>query len=195
MKNRYIHTLLLCSLLCAAACSTPQVRTVENKAATPSGAGAAQSAANQPSTPPADEAAAETSDEERVKAGAAEVQLAAGGSADAKVRLEIAEGYHVNANPPSDKFLIGTELEVETEEAIQVGKPAYPAPVTRKFKFSEKPLAVYEGNADIKLPLKAQAGAAKGRRTLKARVRVQPCNDEVCFPPRVLETLIPVNIN
>ena len=130
-----------------------------------------------------------------VTASVEEVKLAAGGSAEAAVRLHIADGYHVNANPPSDRFYIGTELQAEAQEGITPGKPTYPPALTKKFGFSEKPLAVYEGEAVIKLPLAAAGTAAKGRHTFKARVRVQPCNDEACLQPRTIEAAIPVIVN
>ena len=130
-----------------------------------------------------------------VSASADEVAIRAGGSATTFVRLNIAEGYHVNANPPSSKFLIGTQLEVAAAEGVTPGRPRYPAPVNKNFSFDPKPLAVYEGAAAIGLPLRAEGAAAKGRRTLTARILVQPCNDRACLPPRTVETSIPVTIN
>ncbi len=65
----------------------------------------------------------------------------------------------------------------------------------RKLGFAEQPLSVYEGSAVIKLPLRADKSAAKGRHTLRAKVRVQPCNDQACLQPRDLDAAIPVTIN
>jgi hypothetical protein len=153
-----------------------------------------------PGTPDANRAAATASPRaaatpQVVTATVEEVRIDAGGKAETSVRLDIAEGYHVNANPPSDKFYIGTEVLAEAQEGITPGKPAYPPALTKKFGFAEKPLLVYEGEAVIKLPLSAESTAAKGRRTFKARVRVQPCNDEACLQPRTIEASIPVVVN
>ena len=128
----------------------------------------------------------------RVDASAAEAE--AGGSASASVKLTINSGYHVNANPPSMSYLIPTELSVEPSEGITAGKPVYPSSITRKFAFSETPLAVYEGEATIKLPLKIASTASKGARTLSAKVRVQACDDKACYKPGTLETTIPVTV-
>lgn len=133
-------------------------------------------------------------DDNVVRVSAPEVRLKAGGSGEAVVRLKIAEGFHVNANPPSDKFLIPTSLDVQVAEGLKAGRAVYPAGVTKKFGFSEKPLAVYEGEVSISLPLSAEAGAAKGRRTLDASVTVQPCNDTECFQKRVVNAAVPVVI-
>ncbi|MGB8509568.1 MAG: protein-disulfide reductase DsbD domain-containing protein, partial [Pyrinomonadaceae bacterium] len=129
-----------------------------------------------------------------VSADAPVLSVAAGGRGVAEVRLRIADGYHVNANPASDKFYIPTQLNIEAGGGITPGAPVYPTSVSRKLTFSEKPLAVYEHEAVIKLPLNADAGATKGAHALPVKIRVQPCNDEVCFPPRTIETSITVTV-
>ncbi|HZI18034.1 MAG TPA: protein-disulfide reductase DsbD N-terminal domain-containing protein [Pyrinomonadaceae bacterium] len=127
-------------------------------------------------------------------AAADEVRIAAGGSGEATIRLKIADGYHVNSNPPSDKFYVGTEIRAEPQGGVSPGRPVYPKGESKKFQFSDKPLSVYEGEAVIRLPLSASAEASRGRRDFAARVRVQPCNDEACLPPRDVEAGIPVII-
>ena len=67
--------------------------------------------------------------------------------------------------------------------------------MTRQFSFSEKPLAVYEGEARIKFALKVRPGARAGGQTLRARVRYQACDDAQCYPPKTVETGIPVRVN
>jgi DsbC/DsbD-like thiol-disulfide interchange protein len=129
-----------------------------------------------------------------VRVNVAGVEAAAGGAAQASVNLTITSGYHVNANPPSASYLIPTELSVETGEGIAADKPVYPPSITKKFAFDPKPLAVYEGEASIKLPLKVASTASKGEHTLKAKVRVQACDDKACYRPSTIETSIPVTV-
>lgn len=145
---------------------------------------APRASANSPANPPAD----------IVRADASEVEVRAGGAGEATVQVIIADGYHVNANPATHSFLIPTKLDVTAENGITTGAPVYPAPLTKKFAFDEKPLAVYEGTATIKLPVAAGA-TVKGTHTLRAKLRVQPCDDNACFPPRTVETLISVKVN
>lgn len=121
-------------------------------------------------------------------------QLAPGGETVAAIEVNIASGYHVNANPASAKYLIATALEVEAGDKITAGQPQYPASVMKKFAFSPDQLAVYEGAAQIKVQLKAAADAAKGDHTLRAKLRVQPCDDQACYPPRTIDTSIPVTV-
>jgi hypothetical protein len=129
-----------------------------------------------------------------VKVSADGAELKAGGSGEAAVKLTIASGYHINANPASFSWLKPTVLEAESGEGVTPGKPVYPPSVTRKFSFSNDALAVYEGDATIKLPLSAAGGAKKGAHTLKGKVRVQACDDEACYPPTTIETSIPVTV-
>ncbi|HYO98755.1 MAG TPA: protein-disulfide reductase DsbD domain-containing protein [Pyrinomonadaceae bacterium] len=129
-----------------------------------------------------------------VKASAERVELSAGGTADVSVRLTIAGGYHVNANPATEKFLIPTSLNVKPDAGITAEKIDYPQPLRKKFPFAEVPLAVYEGDALIKLTLGANRDARPGRHTLAASIRVQPCDDEKCFPPMTIATGIEVTV-
>lgn len=122
------------------------------------------------------------------------VEIKAGSSGEATIKLTIANGYHINANPPSFPYLKATELTVEPNAGITAGKPVYPASVTRKFAFSKDPLAVYEGETAIKLPLSAAAGAQKGAQKLTGRLRIQACDEEACYQPRTIEAFIPVTV-
>jgi hypothetical protein len=128
-----------------------------------------------------------------VKVTASPVQIAPGGSAEAMVRLAIMPGYHVNANPATYPYLIATEIRPEKAKGITADKPTYPAAKTRKFQFADEPLAVYEGEAEVKLPLKTDANAA-GEISLPITVRVQACDTEKCFPPATLNSAIPITV-
>ncbi|HEX8144483.1 MAG TPA: protein-disulfide reductase DsbD N-terminal domain-containing protein [Pyrinomonadaceae bacterium] len=135
-------------------------------------------------TPPADIVRAETQG----------VEMAAGGAAEAAVRLSIADGYHITANPATLSYQIATQVSVEPGDSITAGQPVYPSSVMRKFAFEPQPFAVYEGEAVIKLPLRAAPGATRGAHTLRLKLRVQACDDQSCYPPRNINASIPVTI-
>jgi len=187
MRRKLLLTLAAAAPLLFQACAGNQQEAL-NAPAAASPAATPASAQQQPMP-------AATSQPQPVTASVVEVKLTAGGAGEAVVRLDIAEGFHVNANPASDKFYIPTELRAEAQEGITPGKPVYPSSVSRKLSFSEKPLAVYEGQAVIKLPLRADKSATQGRHTFRAKVHVQPCNDQGCLPPRDIEAAIPVTIS
>ena len=141
------------------------------------------------------EAASKTPPADVVRASAVETAIEAGGATEASVRLNIASGYHINANPPSFAYLKATELQVEAVPGIVVGKPVYPQAVMKKFTFAQdQPLAVYEGEVEIKLPLRADNKAAKGALNLEATLRIQACDDQACYPPRTVKLTIPVKV-
>ena len=186
MRHTYrnITTPALCCwlLLAAAACSNhPATRTVTERTQTPAPAASPGADVN---TPPADV----------VRVDAPAVRIMTNGSAEAAVRLTVAGGYHINANPPSFSYLKATELEVEPGGGISAGKPVYPPSLVKKFEFSEQPLAVYEGETIIRLPLRAVKTSAKEAHTLRAKVRVQACDQQACYPPRTIEITIPVTV-
>jgi hypothetical protein len=188
MRRTDTFALLLCASFFFTACGGGQSNATNATNAT---ATASSSAVKSPAQP----VPSATPQQQIVNAAAEETKLTAGGAGEADVRLDIAEGFHVNANPASDKFLVPTELRAEPQEGITPGKAVYPRAATKKFQFSEKPLAVYEGQPVVKLPLRADKSAAKGSHTFRATLRVQPCNDHECLQPRNIEISIPVTIN
>lgn len=129
-----------------------------------------------------------------VKATAEPVAIAAGSPAQAIVRLAIQSGYHVNANPPTFTYLKATELIIPSSDGISATSVSYPSPLSRKFAFAGKPLAVYEGEAEIKAAIKADNTASKGEHSIAAQLRVQACDDQVCYPPGQIEVRIPVTV-
>lgn len=129
-----------------------------------------------------------------VKASPQQLNLARGQSGEAIVRLQIDNGYHVNANPPSYPYLKATELELSPEAGISVAFITYPTPLTKKFSFAEKPLAVYEGETELKVRLNADRSAKTGAHNLSAKLRVQACDEQVCYAPGTLDLTLPVSI-
>jgi len=63
-----------------------------------------------------------------------------------------------------------------------------------KHVYTEKPLAIYEGETELKATLKADKSVKPGQRSISARLRIQACDEQVCYPPGTLELAIPVNI-
>src|SRR5262249_14831083 len=143
--------------------------------------------------PPASSTPSEVSSSAQVvRITTAPVQSAPGGSAEAIVKLTITSGYHVNANPATYSYLIATEVKAGNSEGITAGAATYPNATKQKFEFAEQPLAVYEGNIEVKLPLKLNSTVATGERSLPITVRVQACDTEKCFPPATLNATIPI---
>lgn len=126
-----------------------------------------------------------------VKATPIAATLAKGESGEAIVRLNIDNGYHVNANPPSFSYLIATELELTPAAGISVDFINYPNGLSKKFSFADQPLSVYEGETELKVRLTAKS-AQPGTHNLSAKLRVQACDDQVCYAPGTMDLTLPV---
>ena len=111
-------------------------------------------------------------------------QVRRGQTVKGTVVMEIPSGYHVNSSRPLEKFLIPTQLKVEAPRGITIGVVTYPRAALRQFKFSKNRVSVYEGRATMRFDVRVPANFSSGTTELKAHLRFQSCNDEVCFPPQ-----------
>ena len=102
----------------------------------------------------------------------------------AAVVIDIPSGYHINSSRPLESFLIPTSLKVEAPGGVRIGAVMYPRAALRKFKFSQKQLSVYENKVILRFNVTVPANYSGGSVDLKAHLRLQSCNDEVCFPPK-----------
>ena len=108
--------------------------------------------------------------------------------------IDVPAGYHINSNRPLESYLIATSAKVEPENGLRAGVVTYPRPVLRTFKFSNKQLSVYEGQARLKFTVPIPANYSEGSAKIKARVRLQSCNDEVCFPPKNYDVNLAIDV-
>lgn len=118
-----------------------------------------------------------------VKASAAAVTLPVGGRAEVRVELQIAEHWHVNANPPALEYNIPTEVALQAAHGVRAGRPRYPKGKSMRFSFEDEPLLVYDGATSVVIPIAADAAATTGTYTLSGEVAFQACDDNVCLPP------------
>lgn len=151
--------------------------------------------ANKNAAPPGESSnGAKISSERVVRAAVTPVEIPAGGSSEAVVRVTVEPGFHINANPPSYSYLKATELELTPTDQISVGFINYPNPITKKFAFAEKPLDVYEGETALKVLLKATKSTPQGKQSLSGKLRIQACDNQVCYPPGSIDVVIPLLI-
>lgn len=130
-----------------------------------------------------------------VKVTTEPVEIVAGQSNEAVVKINTQSGYHINANPASFAYLKATELDLQDTPELIVDYIYYPNPQVKKFAFSaDQELRVYEGETQVKVMLNAEKAAPKGPRTLPAKLNVQACDDKVCYPPGSIDVSIPVTI-
>jgi thioredoxin:protein disulfide reductase len=108
--------------------------------------------------------------------------------------IDVPAGFHINSSRPLESYLIATSVKVEPENGLRGSAVTYPRPVLRTFKFSNKQLSVYEGQARLKFSVPIPATYSEGEAKIKARVRLQSCNDEVCFPPKNYDLELKIDV-
>ncbi len=110
------------------------------------------------------------------------------------VVIEIHSGYHIQANKVLEEYLIPATVAAELPAGLRLVSTTYPKSLLKKFTFSEKPMAVYEGKATVRLKLEAQPSAALGPLKIPLVLRFQACNDELCLPPAKLSLVAELEI-
>ena len=121
-------------------------------------------------------------------------KVKAGAATPLALIVEINDGYHINSNRPADKNLIATALKFDRLAGLSVSPVSYPRAKMQKFEFSPKPLSVYEGKAVFKTTARALAQLAAGAQTLKGKLTVQACNNQVCLRPQTVDVAIPLEV-
>ncbi len=121
--------------------------------------------------------------------------VARGSTLRAAVEIRVAEGFHVNANPASEDFLIATDISLaESAAGFDIGEVFYPPAHELTFGFWDGPLRVWEGSVVAGVELEVTETAALGYRNLEFTVLYQACNDEACFAPAETTTTVPVEV-
>jgi hypothetical protein len=107
---------------------------------------------------------------------------ASGDSLTLNVRIEIAEGWHINSDAPLDEFLVPTRLEIKSEGA-EFGKPRYPRP-----EILHNPvmgdLSLFSGAFDVKVPAQRVGKPSGGAPRTSVTLHYQSCNNSMCLPPK-----------
>ena len=113
---------------------------------------------------------------------------------EAAVVLDIPAGFHVNANKVSNKFSIPTTIKIEAPSGVRVGAVSFPRGKVQKLSFSNEPLSLYEGRPVLRFNVTFPANFQTGVTELRAKVRYQACNNEVCYPPTTREITMPIAV-
>jgi hypothetical protein len=129
---------------------------------------------------------------------APEVRVAAGGSAEARVIVRIRPGFHVQANPAAEEFLVPLTVDLSERPPVRVGLPIYPAGRPHRLRGATSHLLTYEGAVTLRVPLWAEAGGGRGRDEvviLSGSLRYQACDDRICLRPSALPIRLPVRVS
>jgi hypothetical protein len=122
-----------------------------------------------------------------------ELVVPARGAADARLEIKIKEGFHIQANPASERYLVPARLELQEDPRLRLGKPVYPPGRPHRLKGADKDLSTYEGTFDIRVPLEAN-GPQPATLAIEGRLHYQACNDRVCLRPASVPVRIRLRI-
>ena len=105
-----------------------------------------------------------------------------------ELQLKIAAGWHINANPAGQDYLIPTTVELDANAPVEIVDVAYPKGRSMRFEFSDEPLNVYEENLTISLRLKQKPNVQRKKNApITLKLTYQPCNDTECLFPETLD--------
>ncbi len=132
------------------------------------------------------------------------VILKPGEKKQATVSVVVKEGYHIQANPASER-MIPTELKFEKAEGMNVGTILYPAcdPKMEKalgpckphhLKGFPKAISTYEGSVRMEFFITADKKVNPGKHTLAGKLRYQACNAHTCFFPKSIDVAVPIEV-
>ncbi|NOR52168.1 MAG: thioredoxin, partial [Gammaproteobacteria bacterium] len=102
---------------------------------------------------------------------------------DLSVKLNIAEGWHVNSHRPIQEYLIATAISLPEDSGWKLNTVDYPQPVIRNLGFSRELLALYEGELTITATLIQKS---ENSLQIPLTLKVQSCSEEICLAPEKL---------
>ncbi len=118
-----------------------------------------------------------------------------GGSLQAAVILGIPDGYHINSNRPTNKFMIPTSVRVTAPRGVRVGPVIYPRANVRSFAFApDERLPVFEGNPAVRFNVSVPADFKQDRLRLRVVVSYQACSNETCFRPAERDVTLSIGV-
>lgn len=111
------------------------------------------------------------------------LRLIRGDSAWLSVDLRVRPGFHINANLPSEEWLIGTKLHLEGFAGLETRDVRYPEAREIRVPFEPGTLRIYDGQVTVAVLLRAREEAPVGEQVGLVRVIYQACDDRLCLAP------------
>ncbi len=118
--------------------------------------------------------------------------VAPGGSFWIRARLTIAEGHHVGSAGVRQAQFSPTELQIEVPKGFTAGEGNIPVGDEMHVPGEKKPQWIYTGEVTLGQEIRIGAEVQPGRYPLIATLRVQPCDEQQCYP--ALEARLPLEI-
>ena len=114
------------------------------------------------------------------------LSLAPGVASEAEIRITVAKGYHVQANPAANEFLIPLTLVFDTGDDFEVGDIRYPPGEPYRLQGADEDLLVYGGTFAVPVSVRVSAAVREGAVAAQGQLRYQACDDRLCLAPATL---------
>ena len=110
------------------------------------------------------------------------------------VKIEVKEGYHIQANKVNDKFLIPTTIKINSDKKIIPGKQVFPRSKKFKLEGTDNFLDVYDGIFEISIPFETRKTIQKRGYVLESKFHYQACDSRSCLSPKIIDFSIRVTV-
>lgn len=118
-----------------------------------------------------------------------------GKSFQGAVVLEIPNGYHINSNRPTNKFMIPTAVRVTGPRGVRIGRVTYPRAIVRSFEFApNERLPVFEGRPAVRFNVTVPESFKQEKLRLRVEVSYQACSDTACYRPDSRDVTLSINV-
>lgn len=118
-----------------------------------------------------------------VKVAAAVESFTPGETYPLTLEITVAAPYHINAEVPSEDYLIGTVVTFAPPAGVSFSKVAFPKAETIRLSFSQTPLAVYSGTLKASVEITLDKEFKGSEAAVAGTLSYQACNDQSCLPP------------
>jgi hypothetical protein len=108
-------------------------------------------------------------------------RVAAGETGEISVVLDIAPGYHVMSDHPSDPSFVATRVRFDDGAGVHCKEARYPPAVP--FRVDQDAIATFLGKTVVTIPFVVEPDARAASRTVEGSVRYQACAEGRCLFP------------
>jgi thiol:disulfide interchange protein DsbD len=107
-------------------------------------------------------------------------------------QIQIQFPWFLHGPEKSNENPFPTQFDFSPASGIRIGDVRFPATVSKKFSYMEKPVSVYAGKVTVRATLTVEKDAPPGKRTLKGKLAFQACSASACLPPETVSFAFPV---
>ncbi len=109
-------------------------------------------------------------------------RLQPGSQAVVAIVMDIADGFHVQSRTPLDPALIRLDIIPTPTDRATIHAPIYPPGDIKTYPALGE-LSIYSGRVVFFVPVEIPTDATPAPITIEGNVRMQVCDDQVCFAP------------